>query len=90
MLSSVAEAGREERNREVCCTGLSNTALEWENFTDNILVFWWLQTLRLRMIGQYFSCNWVIVTMISILNILVGKRVLNRFFMSGKANLIRN
>jgi hypothetical protein len=28
--------------------------------------------------------------MISILNILMGKRILNRFFMSGKASLIKN
>jgi hypothetical protein len=91
MLSSVAEAGREERNSEVCCAGPSDTAPGEEgNVTHDILIFWWLQTLRLRMVGHYFSCNWVIVTMISILNILVGKRVLNRFFMSCKASLIKN
>jgi hypothetical protein len=87
MLSSVADEGRDERNKEVYCTGLSNIfSQRKEHRTHNRLVFWWLQALCFRVIGHYLPCNWVISTVISVLNILVGKVVLNRFLVSDTAN----
>lgn len=89
MLSSVADAGREERNKEVYRTKSANTfSVRREHRTHNGFVFRWLQTLCFRVIGHYLTCNWVIMAMVSILNILVGKIVLDRFFMSDIPSLL--
>jgi len=55
--------------------------------THNGLIFGWLQALCFRMICHHLTCNWVISTMVSILNILVGKVIFDRFFMSDAASL---
>lgn len=52
------------------------------------LVFWWIQSWHCRSPFQQFVCHWVINTIVTVLNVLVGQRVIGicGFFVPEKQN----